>query len=333
MNLIKKMGKKVALKIPPYARVVQNRDDLAKRLVAGRDDRAWLKNSVEHLKTTGEIRYEASREFLHGNGFELGAGNLPQKLPEGAQCKYFDKRTARELKDLFSQSHAGAGGLTYQVHSLDEIQHHFPKGADFMIAHNVLEHCANPVHVLIQWHSYLKAGGIVVLSLPHFQFCPDEGRLLPDLQHLALDYLLDRDENSFESREHIYSFVTGWNDDGGFANKNKFEVGFLANQSAHSASNDLHWHAFDLPLARQLVGLSSIFGKTKIHLLKEISPIDENGIHRTRGDILFVYRVEPQQEFQSSDSKLVNLDLLRQIQNMGGKLDLALQKINLLPKA
>ncbi|RME91453.1 MAG: asparagine synthase (glutamine-hydrolyzing), partial [Candidatus Hydrogenedentota bacterium] len=240
-----------------------------------------------NMRTTDAIRYKVTKPFLRGNGIEIGAGANPQPLPEGVTCEYYDKRTEDELVQLFQVPKADIP----KVHSLDTFWKRFPQGADFLIAHHVLEHTSNPIKTLITWNSLVKEGGVLVISVPDARYCPDQGRLLPPFEHILYDYLFDRDDDSFESREHIYSFVMGWIDDGFAKNMDKFNIATRTHQSAHAAQNDLHWHAFNEQLLNSIVTTAALLSKRNITIEAIASP-DRTEPYRTTGDIIYVYRLK-----------------------------------------
>ncbi|HET6514615.1 MAG TPA: hypothetical protein VFG09_05595 [Thermodesulfovibrionales bacterium] len=240
--------------------------------------------------TFQSIRYNVSSSFLSGHGIEIGAGPNPQKLPESATCEYFDKRNEQELAALFNVDQRNIN-KTYSLAAFDQ---RLPNGADFLIAHNVLEHSSNPVKTLIYWNSLIKDGGIAVISIPDAGCCPDKDRILPSAEHLLLDYLLDRDEDTYESREHIYSFIMGWINEGTYKECDKNTVAWLAHDCAHAAAkrNDLHWHAFNQQTVNYVVDAAAHFGDKKITVLRKATPDHDNPDLRTLGDIILIYRVE-----------------------------------------
>ncbi len=57
----------------------------------------------------------------------------------------------------------------------------------FVLSEHVLEHIANPVAALVEWHRVLKPGGKIFLFLPHPRRTFDRARERTSLQHLLQD--------------------------------------------------------------------------------------------------------------------------------------------------
>jgi SAM-dependent methyltransferase len=210
----------------------------------------------------------------------------PQRLPSGVVCEYFDKRTASEISALFGVSEEE---VRIDVHTLDSFWSRLPEGADFVIAHHVLEHCSNPLAVLIEWQSYLKNEGTLVISVPEAERCPDAGRLIPPIEHLIEDYVFNRGDDCFESREHIYSFVMGWIDKGFAEGKDKLEIAQMTHQCAGAPKNDLHWHAFNKQLLMEVVFASGRISGDKMEIKAIAAPDDVQ--FPTELDVICVCRV------------------------------------------
>ena len=225
---------------------------------------------------------------MGGKGIEIGAGLAPHDLPDGAICEYFDVRDQKGLAALFKTNK----DKFCQVHSINDIKKRFPTGSDFLIAHNVLEHSPNPIKELLSWHGYVKNGGTFVIGVPHHNFCPDKGRALPSIDHILFDYLLDRDEKSFESREHVYSFIMGWINDGADKNLNKTEVAQRAHLCANRMTNDCHWHALDEQLFKQIVIPTAMLKGHTIEILATATPDNPESDFKTTCDIIYVYKIK-----------------------------------------
>ncbi len=280
---------------------------------------AGRQQSAQEMRPVDAIRYKVIKSYLQGRGIEIGAGVYPQPLPEGVTCEYYDKRTEQELAQLFQVTEKDIP----PVHSLDTFWERFPGGADFLIAHNVLEHTSNPIKTLITWNSYVKDEGVVVISVPDAAYCPDQGRLVPPFEHILYDYLLDRDDDSFESREHIYSFVMGWIDDGFAKDMDKFNIAKRTHECAHALQNDLHWHAFNEQLLRSTVTTAALLSKRNITIEAIASP-DRAEPYRTRGDIIYVYRIGKNLDGQK---EINNAELIETIKETQQKVLEALSKL------
>jgi SAM-dependent methyltransferase len=241
-----------------------------------------------HRLTNREQRTLLVTPFLSGRGLELGAGIQPQALSPGVECFYFDKRTRAELAALFKVEEFAVP----PVEPLEMLSNKFPNGADFLIAHHVLEHLSNPIGALVQWFSWLKEDGLLILSLPESGCCLDRERLVPPIEHLLLDYLLDRDDNSFESREHIFSFILGWRENG--VRKDMDAVQLTANcfHCAKMERNDLHWHAYNHELTTELIRSALLFSGCRGRFELVAYPNHPDECLRTSLDLLFVVRLE-----------------------------------------
>ena len=174
--------------------------------------------------------------FCKGKGLEIGAGLVPTKTAQGSSVRYADKRSDEELSAYFGLNPA------IRVESLAGIGH---EKFNFLIAHHVLEHSANVIETLVEWLRMLKEGGIFFLSLPNRHQTPDNLRLLTPPTHFLLDYSYQVNEDDYESREHICSFLWSWIDVGGLEGKSKMESASLVSAALHSEQNDLHWHTFN----------------------------------------------------------------------------------------
>ncbi len=239
-------------------------------------------------KTRYQVGYELSHGFLSGRGMEMGPGKSPQKLPPGATALCFDKRNAQELAKLFA---AHAGSFNYELHSLDVAHDKFPQGADFLISHHVLEHASNPIKELVRWHSFLKPGARVLHSLPDPDKRADGLRNVPPLEHLLLDYALDRGDDDFESREHVYSYCLAWFEDGSRKGLSKLDAAKKSLDSAKSKQADLHWHALTAELAVAVIHLAAHVANRKV-VFKTITFEGQTAqVLRHGGNLFFMYEL------------------------------------------
>ncbi|MEZ5854610.1 MAG: hypothetical protein R3D67_07605 [Hyphomicrobiaceae bacterium] len=199
-------------------------------------------------------RDDLAFKFCVGRGVELGPGQRPTKVGPGSELVFVDKRSPEELKAYFNSPDIVAGKR------LEEFE---PGSFDFLIAHHVLEHSSNVLEELILWFSRIKPHGLVFLSVPDKRHTPDGTRLETPPGHFLLDYIAGVNDSSFESREHIYSFLWGWSEVGGLAGKSKQEASQMVANATRSPTNDLHWHVFDAATLKFVVATAAkLAGRT-----------------------------------------------------------------------
>lgn len=237
-------------------------------------------------------RDDIARQYCIGSGVELGPGMRPTQVAAGSKLAFVDKRGPEELAQYFGSNDVVSG------ERLDT----FDRGSfDFLIAHHVLEHSANVIDDLAIWLSYLRDGGVAFLSVPDRHHCADSSRLETPVNHFVTDYILGLDDSSFESREHIYSFLSAWHAVGGLAGKSKEESARLTSVAVHNPQNDLHWHVFSLPSLRFVVEVAArLLGRRAIVQVIETGGVENE--HRIVASIV---------QAQDSDRQITKLHALR----------------------
>ncbi len=221
-------------------------------------------------------RDEIGRTYCVGHGVEIGAGVRPTQVHPDAKLRFADKRSDEELKAYFSADDVVC------VESLDRL---LGQKFDFLIAHHVLEHCANVIETLVEWIALVRDDGILYLSLPNRDTTPDFLRLQTPPAHFLLDYLNRSSEDDYESREHIAEFLWSWYDVGGLEGKDKHEAAMLVHQALHAERNDLHWHTFTLETVKFVVAAAAELSGREARLL-----FSQDG-HQRREEHRAVFRI------------------------------------------
>jgi SAM-dependent methyltransferase len=118
------------------------------------------------------------RPLLQGEGIEVGPGTNPfVKADANTSVRYVEAAPietwvsnygksldAENLKDLWA-SYIIGDAVTLDI---------IPDGSlDFIFSSHVFEHLNNPIQVLENWSSKLKAGGFVVAVIPDLRYCFD----------------------------------------------------------------------------------------------------------------------------------------------------------------
>ncbi len=194
--------------------------------------------------------------YVAGVGIEIGAGLRPVLHPLIEKLYFFDKRNPEEFEAYFGAR------PEYELISLEGVKAQYPNGIDFITCHHVVEHIDNPIPVLAEWVSMLKPGGIFYMSIPSGQNTIETGRMFTPMTHVLEDYAFNRAAGSYESKQHIYSFINACTASGGevrpwFADNTTQDFAKFINWDVGQRDDhDLHWHTYDMDTIRQIIEIS-----------------------------------------------------------------------------
>jgi predicted SAM-dependent methyltransferase len=119
---------------------------------------------------------------------------------------------------------------------------------DFLLSCHSLEHVANPVKALKNWHRVLKRSGKIILILPDKNYTFDIQRPYTTFEHLLDDFNNDVDEHDDTHFEEILQLHKIEMDSG----TNNFEE--LKSRTKNNFVNRcVHHHVYDLPLLEKLL--------------------------------------------------------------------------------
>jgi ubiquinone/menaquinone biosynthesis C-methylase UbiE len=137
------------------------------------------------------VRDFLAQQFLRGRGIEIGALNLPCKVPEGTVVTNVDSKSTEELLEYYRTEMHGHTVVKVDIvtdaHTLAGIE---ASSQDFVIANQVLEHLENPLLALENMLRVVKPGGVVFLSLPDKRYTFDVDRPVTPFAHILQDYRL-----------------------------------------------------------------------------------------------------------------------------------------------
>jgi ubiquinone/menaquinone biosynthesis C-methylase UbiE len=74
---------------------------------------------------------------------------------------------------------------------------------DFLLASHILEHVANPIKALKEWHRILRPGGSLLVLLPNKEHTFDHRRPYTSFAHLIADFEVDTGEDDLTHLEEI----------------------------------------------------------------------------------------------------------------------------------
>jgi SAM-dependent methyltransferase len=131
------------------------------------------------------VREDLAARYLRGEGLELGALNLPLRLPAAARVRYVDRKPVPEAD---WPEMAGQGFAPVEVVDDAQTLATIPDASqDFVVANHVLEHLEDPIAALEAFARVLRPGGIAFIALPE-RHTLDAGRELTTIDHLLTDH-------------------------------------------------------------------------------------------------------------------------------------------------
>lgn len=120
------------------------------------------------------------------------------------------------------------------------------KKYDFVLSSHCLEHIANPLKALKEWHRILKDDGVLFLILPNKIGNFDNNRKNTTFEHILEDYNTQMTEHDLTHMEEILSLPDSV--------MSKDEKEKFKQQSLDNFNNRyLHHHVFDLTLMQKMV--------------------------------------------------------------------------------
>lgn len=137
---------------------------------------------------------------------------------------------------------------TQYVAETTNLRHIANDSYDFLLSSHVLEHSANAIKALSEWLRIVKAGGVLVLLLPHKDGTFDHRRPVTTLEHLVADHAAGMKEDDLTHLSEILRFHDLRRDPGA-GTAEQFERRSLANFE----NRCLHHHVFDTMLVARLL--------------------------------------------------------------------------------
>lgn len=137
---------------------------------------------------------EATRRWLRGVGVEIGAHDRPVPVPLG-RTWYVDRFAEFAGIPCPGDFWGDATRLPFRDDSLD-----------YVVSSHVLEHAANTLAALLEWHRVLRDGGIVYLVVPDRRRTFDRARAPTPVGHFYDDWEAKVDQTD---ATHVDDFIDG----------------------------------------------------------------------------------------------------------------------------
>ena len=164
-----------------------------------------LRKLYRFLKPKRIRNYGLVRRFVSGKqGVEIGG---PSKIFNDIIKVYgvadridgcnFNSSTIWEgnIRDGGDFKYAGQKLGTQLINDATDLKSIANDAYDFLLSSHCLEHVANPIKALKEWHRVLKPGGMMVLVLPNPEHMFDHKRTRSTFAHILSDYQNDTQES------------------------------------------------------------------------------------------------------------------------------------------
>ncbi|MDX9893650.1 MAG: glycosyltransferase [Patescibacteria group bacterium] len=153
---------------------------------------------------------DLANHYIKGQGIEIGALHNPLAInPNQAKVTYVDFKNKEELIKIYPEVPAAAIINPEIIAPADDLKPIGTASQDFVIANHLLEHLANPLKALAEFHRVLKPdNGILFLTVPNYQQTFDRHRDLTSLQHLENDYSATNESRKNLDFIHYLNWMT-----------------------------------------------------------------------------------------------------------------------------
>ena len=144
---------------------------------------------------------------LSGEGIEIGAYHSPLPVPASAVVRYVDRFSPEESACYFPESQNEDVVRPDYIATADDLAPIADESQDFVLTSHLLEHVADPIRALREWHRVLRPGGLVVTFLPDRRHSFDRMREPTTLRHLIDDHAADTAGLAARDRAHYQEWA------------------------------------------------------------------------------------------------------------------------------
>ncbi len=183
------------------------------------------------------VRRRLAARYLHGEGIEIGALQMPLRLPRDARARYVDRMDLAGLREHYpelDEYDLVAPDIVDDGETLPSV----PSGSvDFVIVNHLIEHCQDPIGTLLTAARVLRPGGALYLAAP-------------DRRRTRFDR--DREETSLEHLVRDHESGPEWSRAAHYEEWSRLAIGVAPEEvAAHAAALEeqdysIHFHTFTL---------------------------------------------------------------------------------------
>lgn len=206
-----------------------------------------------------------AKQFIRGNGVEVGAGDRPWPIPDTATCFYGDVRDKGGLGDYFRNSNVEFDGFL-NAQTFEGVP---DDGFDFVLSGHVIEHLPNPIGAIRETMRVLKPGGIFLLAVPDMRHTHDHARPVTTLEH----FLRDEQDGGASTRLQAYEEHVRYVHPLQYPAFSEEQISGEV-QKISDAGMDIHFHTWTGPTFRGM--LDAISDRIGFTIAAEVAVQNEN---------------------------------------------------------
>lgn len=135
-----------------------------------------------------KTRYALAKQYLAGEGIEIGALHRPLEVPSSLRVRFVDCFTAEELQTHYTELGAHSIVKPDIIDDGGTLKTLGDESVDFVIANHFIEHTEDPIKVLETFARVIKKGGALYLGVPDKRYNFDKDRALTTIEHLIHDH-------------------------------------------------------------------------------------------------------------------------------------------------
>jgi len=202
-------------------------------------------------------RQSLAGKYIKGQGIEIGAlhnplpvdtgieiGALHNPLPvdtASASVQYVDRKPLDTLKAHYQELEQNTLVSPDIVASAEDLSVIPDAAQDFLIANHLLEHAANPIQAMKEFHRVVKKyTGVIYLALPNMrnESAFDKDREVTPVEHFANDYLAKESDRKLIDFNHFWEWVVK------VGKRQNFEDAFAEAKKLYDMEFAIHYHVF-----------------------------------------------------------------------------------------
>lgn len=195
-----------------------------------------------HEKAEVISRQSLASKYIKGHGIEIGALHNPLPVDKAsASVQYVDRKPLDTLKAHYQELEQNVLVQPDIVASAEDLSVIPDAAQDFLIANHLLEHAANPVQAMKEFHRVVKKyTGIIYLALPNMrnESAFDKDREVTPVEHFANDYLAKESDRKLIDFNHFWEWVVK------VGKRQTFEDAFAEAKKLYDMEFAIHYHVF-----------------------------------------------------------------------------------------